>query len=203
MGPAPAPDGAAVGCGAARDAGRRPAHCRCRRGGRRRGRGRCPLGRLGSGRTVRVAEVVNCTGPLGDVRAAGDPCWTTSCRRARRPPGRSASGWLPTTGGWSTSVAARRLRCGRSARCAGASSGSRRPFPRSVPRRWWSPRRSARFWRPAPAAGAGQRPRSTWWNRRPRARWVWRRAATDGPAPRRWLGRYGRTGALRRHGGVA
>jgi uncharacterized NAD(P)/FAD-binding protein YdhS len=29
--------------------------------------------RLGSGRTVRVAAVVNCTGPLGDVRAAGDP----------------------------------------------------------------------------------------------------------------------------------
>ncbi len=96
--------------------------------------------RLGSGRTMRFAAVVNCTGPLGDVRAAGDPCWTTSCRRARRPSGRSASGWLPTTGGWSTSVAARRLRCGRSGRCAAASSGSRRRSPRSVPRRWRSPR---------------------------------------------------------------
>ena len=100
----------------------------------------------GERQTLRVAAVVNCTGPTGNVRAGGSRLLDSLCASGTVRPHPLALG-LDTCGDGAVLRRSRARvgdRSSRSARCAVASCGSRRPSPRSARRR-----------RPSPSASRG------------------------------------------------
>ena len=91
----------------------------------------------GRPRTLRVASVVNCTGPTGNVRArSARACSRRSARRGRHD--RTRSRWGSTrapTAPCAMRGDARRRRSSRSGRCVAASCGSQTAVPEDTARR--------------------------------------------------------------------